>query len=161
MISGSFNLNDCKLFMNGIEVGSATFDCDINSLSRYETEIEIVDQNSGNKEKVKASVSKFNNDVLPEKVIFNGNTTILIDDDDDKYIVRCSEDDEFNPVFGFLYGYFLMNNRMSKTQAAKFFDNLEKCARNNNVKERKVENVLKCKQLTLDDYVREMKKAMK
>lgn len=133
---------------------------DWRTLNRYNVDVEIVDQNNGVKEKVKSSCSRFNNDLMPDKVIFNGDTTILINGDD-KYVVKCCEGDEFDPVFGFLYGYFLMNNGMSKTQAAKFFKHLEKCENVEIPKVKKVEDIMNCKQLSLDDYVEEMKKAMK
>lgn len=133
---------------------------DWRKFNRYDVDVEVVDQNNGSKEKVKTSVSRFNNDIMPDKVIYNGDTTILINDDD-KYVVKCSENDKFDPVFGFLYGYFLMNNGMSKTQAAKFFKHLEKCGNVEIPKVKKVEDIMNCKQLSLDDYVKEMKKAMK
>lgn len=149
--------SDLKLSIDG--------SIDWRTFNRYDVDVEVVDQNNGSKEKVKSSCSKFNNDIMPDKVIYNGDTTILISDDD-KYVVKCTEGDKFDPVFGFLYGYFLMNNGMSKTQAAKFFKHLEKCAfeipevKKSEVKVDKVEDIISDKSLTLDDYEKMMREVL-
>lgn len=136
---------------------------DASASCRYDCDLDIVDQNNGLKETVKTSCSRFNNDIMPEKVIFNGDTTVLINGDD-KYVIKCGQGDSFDPVFGFLYGYFLMNNGMSKTQAGKFFKHLEKCAfempKKTDVKIDKVEGIIGDKSLTLDEYEKMMREVL-
>lgn len=128
---------------------------------RYDTEVEVVDQDTNIRRNIKTTISKFNNDIMPDKVIFNKQNTILVKDDD-RYVIKCSDDDVFDPVFGFLYGYFLMNNGMSKTQAAKLFKQIEDVvfSFNNDDKESEVEDIISNKHLTLDEYEKRMRKVL-
>lgn len=130
---------------------------------RYDTTVEVVDQDTNTRRNVKTTISTFNNDIMPDKIIFNKDNTILVKDDD-RYVIKCSDDDIFDPVFGFLYGYFLMNNGMSKTQAAKFFRQIEDVVfgfdNDDKDKESEIENIVSNKHLTLDEYEKRMRKVL-
>lgn len=130
---------------------------------RYDTTVEVVDQDTNTRRNVKTTISTFNNDIMPDKIIFNKDNTILVKDDD-RYVIKCSDDDIFDPVFGFLYGYFLMNNGMSKTQAAKFFRQIEDVVfsfdDDDKDKESEIEDIISNKHLTLDEYEKRMRKVL-
>lgn len=59
---------------------------------------------------------------LPKRVCFNKKATILLWQDDTKTIVKCSNNDEQDPVLGFLYAYFEKHSHLSKTKARKYLD---------------------------------------
>lgn len=130
---------------------------------RYDTTVEVVDQDTNTRRNVKTTISAFNNDIMPDKIIFNKDNTILVKDDD-RYVIKCSDDDIFDPVFGFLYGYFLMNNGMSKTQAAKFFRQIEDVVfsfdDDDKDKESEIKDIISNKHLTLDEYEKRMRKVL-
>lgn len=59
---------------------------------------------------------------LPKRICFNKKATILLWNDDTKTIVKCSNNDEQDPVLGFLYAYFEKHSHLSKTKARKYLD---------------------------------------
>lgn len=63
--------------------------------------------------------------ILEYKVTFNNPATIIHFEDGTKTVVKTTVGDKYNPILGFLYGYFEKTSGMSKTQCGKFFDNLE------------------------------------
>lgn len=93
---------------------------------------------------------------MPEKVIFSKNATVGFNSNGRKTVVLCGSEDKFDPVFGFLYLYFLMNSGMSKTQAAKFFKEFD----NVNKKDIEIEKIFNNKRLGLEDYEKEMRKVI-
>ena len=94
--------------------------------------------------------------LMPERVIVNGKATIGFNECGEKFIVKCGECDNYDPVVGFLYIYFLMNSGMSKSQASKFFNEFERFSE----KDKAVEKILNNKRLGLDDYEKEMRKVI-
>ena len=95
----------------------------------FDYDFKVVDQNNNIKKDIKGLKKKTSilwngGNELPEKVIVNKKNTIFEFGKNDKTLLRCSEYDEFNLSYAFLYAYFLKNSGMSKTQAAKFFSEL-------------------------------------
>ena len=62
---------------------------------------------------------------LPERHIINEGATILFWGDKDKTIVKRSEEDEFDPVKGFLWAYFQKTSGMSKTKANNYLRKIQ------------------------------------
>lgn len=94
--------------------------------------------------------------LMPERVIVNGKATIGFNECGEKFIVKCGEYDNYDPVVGFLYIYFLMNSGMSKSQASKFFSEFE----NMSAKDIEIEKIFNNKRLSITDYEREMRKVI-
>ena len=65
------------------------------------------------------------NNKLPKKYIINDGATILFWHDDTKTIIKRAEDDNFDPVKGFLWAYFQKHSGLSKTKANKYLRNIE------------------------------------
>ena len=59
-------------------------------------------------------------DKLPERYIINDGTTILFWKDGSKTIVKRSDNDDFDPIKGFLWAYFQKHCGLSKTKANKY-----------------------------------------
>lgn len=57
---------------------------------------------------------------LPKKYILNQDASILFWEDDTKTIVKLSEEDNNDPVKGFLWAYFLKHSGLSRTKANKY-----------------------------------------
>lgn len=62
---------------------------------------------------------------LPTRYIINDGAVILFWDDGTKTIVKRSEDDNFDPVKGFLWAYFQKHSGLSKTKANKYLRDLD------------------------------------
>ena len=63
---------------------------------------------------------------LPTRYIVNDGAVILFWSDGDKTIVKRAEDDNFDPVKGFLWAYFQKHSGLSKTKANKYLRNIDK-----------------------------------
>lgn len=61
-----------------------------------------------------------------KQLIFNPPATIIKWEDDTKTIVKTTENDEYNPVFGFLMAYYQKHSGLTKTQVGKFTNGLVK-----------------------------------
>ena len=60
-----------------------------------------------------------------ESVTFCNPATIIKFSDGVKVVVKATENDTFDPRFGFLMAYFERKSGLSKTQANKYLDKLE------------------------------------
>lgn len=58
--------------------------------------------------------------LLPERYIINDGATILFWRDGTKSIVKRSDNDDFDPIKGFLWAYFQKHCGLSKTKANKY-----------------------------------------
>ena len=100
--------------------------------------------------------------IMPDKVIFNDGATVLFNDDE-KIVVKCDDEDTYNKMFGFLYGYFLMNSGMTKSQARKFFDKfgydmpVTKKKKIEKKKTMEIENIVNDKSLSIDEFEKRMR----
>lgn len=85
-----------------------------------EEKMEIIDSNHDRKSMVK----KYNG--CPDKLVYNGDYTLMFYDGDCEQVVKLHRhpDDESDPVYAFLYGYFLRNTGMSKAESVKFLEEL-------------------------------------
>lgn len=132
----------------------------IDDINFKECDYDYVKVEDGEDKKlVKYDCPSHRKDIMPDKIIFNGNCTIAFHDDD-KIIVKCDTEDKFSKVFGFLYSYFLLNSKMSKTQARKFFEDFggyEVPKKKVDAKVDKVEKLLKDKSLSLDEFEKRMR----
>ena len=63
--------------------------------------------------------------VKPTKVHFSNKTTVVIWSDGTKTISKCSEEDTFNKLTGFLVCYYKKINGISNNELGKFIDLLE------------------------------------
>jgi len=61
-------------------------------------------------------------DLSEERVIFSGAATIVIDGNGKKTMVKCSKDDDYNPLLGYLICKFMQSTGMSHTQTGKYLD---------------------------------------
>lgn len=160
-----------KVRINGDDMPYTTFIKDIDDtfkiLGVLTGDIEFVDDNfdyvkiedGEDKKLVKYDCPCSRKDVMPDKVIFNDKCTIAFHDNE-KVIVKCDDEDKFSKVFGFLYAYFLMNSKMTKSQAKKFFDQFCGCEipkKKNVSKEKKVEELLNDKSLSIDEFEKRMR----
>lgn len=59
-------------------------------------------------------------DKIPDRYIINDGATILFWRDGTKTIVKRSDNDEFDPIKGFLWAYFQKHCGLSKTKANKY-----------------------------------------
>ena len=62
----------------------------------------------------------------PKQVTINKPAVVVFWEDGTKTVVKCSDDDEFNPTFGFLMAYYKKNIGLSSTQASKLLHSLVK-----------------------------------
>ena len=62
---------------------------------------------------------------LPTRYIVNDGAVILFWSDGDKTIVKRAEDDNFDPVKGFLWAYFQKHSGLSKTKANKYLREID------------------------------------
>ena len=67
----------------------------------------------------------FNKQVKPTKVHFSNKTTVLIWSDGTKTISKCSEEDTFNKLTGFLVCYYKKMNDVSNNELSRLIDLLE------------------------------------
>lgn len=95
-----------------------------------DTILEVVDQNNKTKKEIRGLKRPnlvYWSSQFPERVFINKTNTIFdFNGKNDKVLLRCSDDDDFDLGYAFLYAYFLKNSGMTKTQASKFFNELRK-----------------------------------
>ena len=63
-------------------------------------------------------------DRMPERIIFNGNATIVFWKDGTKTVVKASDEAFIDPEKGFLIAYFQKWCGLSKTKANKYLERL-------------------------------------
>ena len=96
---------------------------------------------------------------MPKEVIFNGDYTILKWDDEEIKLKRNKED-KHDPIYAFVYGYFVHQIEMSKDGAKKFLDLVERIGRNEEeIKLDEIEKLLD-ENLDLESYFKKFKKIM-
>ena len=147
---------------DGITISENPLGCSLDFTIKLEPEKTFMEINNVNEEYKKVvELPEPENGIMFDKVIFNGDTTIGFENDN-KFVVKCMKGDKFDPIFGFLYAYFLMNTGMSKTQASKFFKNMEIVKdipmTKEDKKEKLIEETMLNKTLTIDEYEEIMRK---
>lgn len=161
-----------KVRINGREMVYPTMaNFDLSDLLAFESPLlcdevdkdymKVEDNNNDYKKLVDYACPEGRRDIMPDKIIFNGDCTIAFNDDV-KFVVKCDKDDKFSKLFGFLYTYFLMNSKMSKSQARKFFDEFieyDMPAKKSSYEKKvdKVEKVLADKSLSIDEFEKRMR----
>jgi hypothetical protein len=63
-----------------------------------------------------------------DKLTFNRPATIIHHVNGDKTVVKTTDNDSYNPIYGFLLAYFQKTSGMTKTQANKFIDEVGELA---------------------------------
>lgn len=63
-----------------------------------------------------------------DKITFNNPATIIHHLDGNKTVVKATDNDSFDPIYGFLLAYFQKTSGMTKTQANKFLDEVNELA---------------------------------
>lgn len=58
----------------------------------------------------------------PKKVIFNNPATIIIWKDGTKSVAKCSQEDSYDKMKGFLVAYYKKKADISNTEFSKLFD---------------------------------------
>lgn len=124
-----FGLNPYYPILHGITV----------KLDRYLPPYEIQIDNVRTGDHIKKDLSCIDNIVpiriplvenykLPKKYIVNKDACVLFwsDNNRDKTVVRRAKDDAVDPVKAFLWAYFEHNCGLSKTQANKYLEKVEK-----------------------------------
>ena len=61
---------------------------------------------------------------LPKKVIFNFPATIIMWENGDKTVVKASDDDYYDEIYGFLMAWFKYTSGLTNTQRDKYFEKL-------------------------------------
>lgn len=100
-----------------------------------------------------------NMDNLPEAVIFNGDYTILKYEDED-ITLKKSEEDENDPIYAFLYGFFIRESGLKKERAKEFLQKIEEIGKDR--KEVKLDEIEKLldENLDLESYFKKFKEIM-
>lgn len=78
-------------------------------------------------------------------VIYNPPATIVFWNDDTKTVVKTTEGEDYNPMYGVLMAYYQKHSGMSKTQTGKFMDKVIKDAEEQSKERNKVYIVPKFK----------------
>lgn len=73
-------------------------------------------------------------------VIYNPPATIIQWSDETKTVVKATDNDSYNPVFGVLMAYYQKHSEMTKTQVGKFCDNILKECDKQQEKKNKIKN---------------------
>lgn len=82
---------------------------------------------------VKGSDKEGNPDTFIESVWFNDPVTIIFWEDGTKTVVKTSENDDYDPITGFLLCYYRKKSEQSRTQVGKLADFIKKQCGNNPV----------------------------
>ena len=103
-----------------------------------------------------------NGEGFPNELIFNGDYTILKYDDENIKLKRNKED-KHDPVYAFLYGYFIKNSGFPRRVAADCIEYIRKVGEHNTEEEKieDIEELLKDKTLDLNTYFEKFKEIMK
>lgn len=129
------------------------------NLNTFKSTMEIVNQN----DKKRNDINFTDGRTIPDKVIFNGDNTVVVYGDK-KIVLHKSEEDKYDPVYAFLYAYFIHNSGCTKTQASKVMNVISETAKKEEKKtvQDKVNEVAEAigKNLDFDTYVKEMNKIL-
>ena len=71
------------------------------------------------------NIEENDNEKLPERYIINDGATILFWKNGSKTIVKRSDNDDFDPIKGFLWAYFQKHCGLSKTKANKYLQKIQ------------------------------------
>lgn len=96
---------------------------------------------------------------MPNMIIFNGDYTILKWDDGEVKLKK-SKEDENNPIYAFLYGYFVYHSGLRKERAKDLLESIEELGKDE--KEIKLDEIEKLldENLDLDSYFKKFKEIM-
>lgn len=124
--------------------------------------IQVLCSDNINKMEIKNVVTKkedvfcHNMDNMPEAVIFNGDYTVLKYEDED-ITLKKSEEDENDPIYAFLYGFFIRQSGLKKERAKEFLQRIEEIGKDR--KEVKLDEIEKLldENLDLESYFKKFK----
>lgn len=124
--------------------------------------IQVLCSDNINKMEIKNVVTKkedvfcHNMDNMPNAVIFNGNYTVLKYEDED-ITLKKSEEDENDPIYAFLYGFFIRQSGLKKERAKEFLQRIEEIGKDR--KEVKLDEIEKLldENLDLESYFKKFK----
>jgi hypothetical protein len=97
-----------------------------------------------------------NMDNMPEAIIFNGDYTVLKYEDED-ITLKKSEEDENDPIYAFLYGFFIRQSGLKKERAKEVLQIIERIGKDR--KEVKLDEIEKLldENLDLESYFKKFK----
>ena len=124
--------------------------------------IQVLCSDNINKMEIKNVVTKkedvfcHNMDNMPEAIIFNGDHTVLKYEDED-ITLKKSEEDENDPIYAFLYGFFIRQSGLKKERAKEFLQRIEEIGKDR--KEVKLDEIEKLldENLDLESYFKKFK----
>lgn len=124
--------------------------------------IKVLCSDNINKMEIKNVVTKsedvfcHNMDNMPEAIIFNGDYTVL-KYEDENITLKKSKEDENDPIYAFLYGFFIRQSGLKKERAKEFLQRIEEIGKDR--KEIKLDEIEKLldENLDLESYFKKFK----
>lgn len=124
--------------------------------------VKVLCSDNINKMEIKNVVTKredvfcHNMDNMPEAIIFNGDYTVL-KYEDENITLKKSEEDENDPIYAFLYGFFIKQSGLKKERAKEFLQRIEEIGKDR--KEVKLDEIEKLldENLDLESYFKKFK----
>lgn len=127
--------------------------------------IKVLCSDNINKMEIKNVVTKkedvfcHNMENMPEAVIFNGDYTVL-KYEDENITLKKSKEDENDPTYAFLYGFFIKQSGLKKERAKEFLQRIEEIgSKEEEIKIEELEKLLD-ENLDLDTYFKKFKGIM-